>query len=130
MVHRFGYGDVIMGTQTVKSHGNASTHWMLERVTSMALVPLTLWLIYSIVTLGGLTHVDFLIWIKNPTNAGLLAVTILTSFYHAALGLQVVIDDYVSGASGNRVLSSAVRIIFTAMAVASVFFIVEIVYKS
>jgi succinate dehydrogenase / fumarate reductase, membrane anchor subunit len=70
-------------------------HWWAERVTSMALVPLTLWFVISVIRLAGLPRAVVLHWGSHPVNATLLAAMVLTTFHHMQLGLQAVIDDYV-----------------------------------
>ncbi len=70
-------------------------HWWAERVTSVALIPLTLWFVFSVLGLAGHPQVDIAHWIGHPLVAALLVALILASFYHTMLGLQVVIEDYV-----------------------------------
>jgi len=70
-------------------------HWMLQRITAVALVFLTLWFV---ITVLGLMHADYATargTIAQPWNAVLLIALIVTMFRHAVLGLQVVIEDYV-----------------------------------
>lgn len=70
-------------------------HWWQQRVTAIALVVLVLWLVY---TLLGLVHADYATArtvIARPFNAVLLMAFSIAVFWHAALGLQVVIEDYV-----------------------------------
>ncbi|MGF6493910.1 succinate dehydrogenase / fumarate reductase membrane anchor subunit [Luteibacter sp. 621] len=71
------------------------SHWMLQRVTALALVFLTLWFLC---TLLGLLHADYATaraTLARPWNAVLAIAFIVTMFRHAVLGLQVVIEDYV-----------------------------------
>lgn len=70
-------------------------HWIAQRVTAIVLIPLALWFAVSVI---GLSHADyptFKAWMGKPGNASLLLLTMLTVMYHAVLGLQVVIEDYV-----------------------------------
>ena len=67
----------------------------MQRVTAMALVPLMLWLAFSVATLGGLGYAESVAWLRSPTNAVLMLASVLALFYHGMLGLQVVIEDYV-----------------------------------
>mgnify|MGYP004705167963 FL=1 len=70
-------------------------HWWQQRVTAIALVVLVLWLVY---TLLGLVHADYATAravMSRPFNAVLLIAFSIAVFWHAALGLQVVIEDYV-----------------------------------
>ncbi|MBV9736190.1 MAG: succinate dehydrogenase, hydrophobic membrane anchor protein [Acidisphaera sp.] len=71
------------------------SHWWAERVTSIALVPLTVWFILSIYRLAGLSQPDVAHWAASPLHAVLLICLILATFHHMQLGLQVVIEDYV-----------------------------------
>ncbi len=71
-------------------------HWRIERITSIALVPLTLWFIYAMLHLVGAPQQAVAAWAANPVNTVLLLVTIVMTFHHMHLGLQVVCEDYVS----------------------------------
>jgi succinate dehydrogenase / fumarate reductase membrane anchor subunit len=70
-------------------------HWWMQRVTSIALLPLSIWLIFSLTRLMGADYVVVLEWIGNTFNAVLLLAFLTAAFHHAAAGLQVVIEDYV-----------------------------------
>ncbi len=70
--------------------------WRTERITSIALVPLTLWFIYAMLHLAGAPQPAVAAWAGNPINATLLLVLILVTFQHMHLGLQVICEDYVS----------------------------------
>ena len=71
-------------------------HWRTERMTSIALVPLTLWFIYAMLHLAGAPQPVVAAWAGHPVNATLLLVLVLVTFQHMHLGLQVVCEDYVS----------------------------------
>lgn len=70
-------------------------HWWMQRVTSIALLPLSIWLIFSLAGLAGAEYAVVLDWIGNTFNAVLLLAFLTAAFHHAAAGLQVVIEDYV-----------------------------------
>ena len=70
-------------------------HWFMMRVTSIALLPLTLWLVFSLVALAGQSHAVTTAWIGSPFNAMLLLAFLAAAFHHTANGLQVFIEDYV-----------------------------------
>ena len=72
-------------------------HWWMQRVTSIALLPLSIWLIFSLSRLIGAEYVVVLEWIGNTLNAVLLLAFLTAAFHHAAAGLQVVIEDYIRG---------------------------------
>ena len=83
----------------VRGVGSAKSgvhHWYAERVTSIALVPLTLWFVFSMVRLAGAPQEVVAGWAAHPWNAVLLLALIAMTFHHMALGIQVVLEDYVS----------------------------------
>jgi len=76
------------------SHSGTGHFWR-ERVTSVALIPLSLWFAYVMLGLAGANEVTTVQYLALPWNALLMAAFVAISLYHAGLGLQVVIDDYV-----------------------------------
>ncbi len=77
-------------------------HWMAERVTAIALVPLTLWFLFSIMRLLGAPLSSVAGWAGHPVNAALLLALIAMTFHHMQLGLQVVIEDYVDDSRARQ----------------------------
>ena len=77
------------------SAGSGTHHFWHQRVTSLILLPLTFWLIYSLLAVTPLDHAGVTAWMTAPINAVLLLLFLLSLFYHAQLGIQVVIEDYV-----------------------------------
>ena len=71
--------------------------WWMERVTSIALVPLTLWFVVSVLGLLGAPRVAAAGWAAHPVNTVLLLALVIATFQHMALGLQAVIEDYIHG---------------------------------
>jgi succinate dehydrogenase / fumarate reductase, membrane anchor subunit len=82
-------------------------HWWAERITAIALVPLTLWFVMAVIELAGADRAAFVEWVRHPVPAVLLVLLLIATFYHNALGLQVVIEDYV----GNEALRFGLVII-------------------
>ena len=74
---------------------DGTSHWWGQRLSALALIPLTVWFVVSLVAMTGATHGEFLVWASSPVVAGLLVLLILATFWHGALGVQVVIEDYV-----------------------------------
>jgi len=72
-------------------------HWRLQRLTAVALVPLTLWFVVALIRVAPLEHAAAAAWVAAPVNATLLGAFVLALFWHAQLGVQVVIEDYVHG---------------------------------
>jgi succinate dehydrogenase / fumarate reductase, membrane anchor subunit len=69
--------------------------WWAERVTAVALVPLSLWFIASIIAYASSDYVVLITWLKMPLPTCLMILLLIVLFYHSSLGLQVVIGDYV-----------------------------------
>jgi succinate dehydrogenase / fumarate reductase, membrane anchor subunit len=70
-------------------------HWWMQRVTAVALVPLTLWFVIGLIGQFGEDHASMVAWLSGPVTATIAVLTVFALFYHAKLGLQVVIEDYV-----------------------------------
>jgi succinate dehydrogenase / fumarate reductase, membrane anchor subunit len=72
-----------------------SHHWWLQRLTSVALIPLSLWFIFSVIHLSGATHERVIDWMSSPWTMAAMLALIVATFHHLQLGVQVVIEDYV-----------------------------------
>jgi succinate dehydrogenase / fumarate reductase membrane anchor subunit len=72
-----------------------AAHWWAQRVTAVALVPLTLWFMASLLVMARADYDSLRAWITQPFTTVLLVALLFSLFYHALLGLQVVIEDYV-----------------------------------
>lgn len=93
--------------------------WWAERVTSVALVPLTLWFVVSVLLLVGAPQASVHAWAGNPVNAVLLLALVLITFHHMQLGLQVIIEDYIHGESVRMVSQLVMKGITGLLALAS-----------
>jgi succinate dehydrogenase / fumarate reductase membrane anchor subunit len=82
---------------------DGTSHWWAERVSSIALVPLTLWLVFSLVTLPSLDYATVKTWMSFPLTAFLCALLVFTAAYHSYLGTTVVVEDY-AHSPGTRLL--------------------------
>ncbi len=87
-------------------------HWWAQRLTAIALIPLLVWFVASVVTLVGAELIIVREWISGPVNSVLLLSLIVAVFHHAQLGLQVVIEDYVH--TGWLKLASVIAVKFAA----------------
>ena len=72
-----------------------SHHWWRQRVTAIALFPLAFWLALAVADLPNASYQDVMAWVMVPWNSLLLISFIIIGFFHAMLGLQVVIEDYI-----------------------------------
>jgi succinate dehydrogenase / fumarate reductase membrane anchor subunit len=77
------------------STGEGTTHFWRQRLTALVLTPLLLWFCFSLAAMP-VSHATLVAWVAQPAVAVALILLIFANFYHAQLGLQVVIEDYVS----------------------------------
>lgn len=81
-----------------RGHGSAKDgvhHWYAQRASAILLIFMVGWLIFALLRLAGAEHAEAAAFISSPTNAAFLMVLLVSLLYHAMLGLQVVIEDYV-----------------------------------
>ncbi len=106
----------------VRGLGSAHTgtgHWWMQRVTAVVLVPLSWQLLVFLDLTRNAPYQQTIEWLSSPFNGVCIIVWTLAAFYHAALGLQVVIEDYVAK-EGVKIISVwAVNLIFSFLAIAA-----------
>jgi len=115
--------------KTVRGLGSAKDgthHWWAQRLTALALIPLTVWFVASVAALAGADHAVFIAWAGSPLASILLICLILATFHHAQLGLQVVIEDYVHTESVKIAMLIVVKGSAVILAVASVVAVLRI----
>ena len=88
-----GAGSAKQGTQ----------HWWVQRLTSVALVPLSVWFLVSLLTLPSFDHATVVAWMAQSPTALLLILLVLIGTWHSQLGVRVVVEDYVHGAGARTV---------------------------
>jgi succinate dehydrogenase / fumarate reductase membrane anchor subunit len=82
-------------TQGLGSARDGLGHWWMQRMTAVALLPLTLWFAASLIACSRSDYGIFIMWLRKPRTAVLMVLLLIALFYHMALGLQVVVEDYV-----------------------------------
>jgi succinate dehydrogenase / fumarate reductase, membrane anchor subunit len=102
--------------------------WWLQRLTSLALVPLTIWLVVSLLALPALDYATVAGWMHGSLTALLLILTLLTGAWHSQLGLRVVIEDYVHGAGSRTLLLVLALFANVLLAAAGVFAVLRIAF--
>lgn len=108
----------------VLGHGSAGTgtgHWIAQRISAVALVPLTLWFAFSLLTLPTLDFYSVTAWVAAPLNTILLALLVMALAYHSSLGTQVVAEDYVHAPGVRVIVLTILRLAHAALAVAGIF---------
>ena len=103
-------------------------HWWMQRLTALALVPLVLWFVVSVAGLSSLDYPAALVWIGSPSVAVTLVLLIGATFYHAQLGLQVVIEDYIHNEGLKIAALVLVKFAMIILAVASIFAVLKIAF--
>lgn len=107
---------------------DGTAHFWAQRLTAVALIPLTIWFVISIVTLVGAPYEDVAAWLARPVPAILMVLLVVATFHHAQLGLQVVIEDYIHQ-QGLRVASLVlVKLGAAALGFAAVFAVLKIAF--
>ncbi len=95
-------------------------HWWAQRVSAVALVPLSLWFVASLFSLFRAERFEIAEWLSGPVNATLMVLLLGFTFWHAKLGLEVVIEDYVHRECCKRALLIANQLVIAALGAASI----------
>ena len=98
------YRSPLANVRGLGSAKSGTSHWWMQRVTAVALVPLSFWLITFLNLSLTAPYQETIAWITSPFNTVCIVALILAIFYHAALGLQVVIEDYIA-AEGIKIIA-------------------------
>ena len=117
----------------VKGHGAAGTgthHFWYQRLTAMALVPLTLWFVWAVVRYVGAPYADVIAFLGHPVSAVAMLMFVLMALGHALLGLQVVIEDYVPREGPRITLLLVTNFVLLAIAVTCVVAVMRMVVHS
>lgn len=92
--HKGGLKNPMARARNLGSAHEGLHHWIMQRITAILLLPLIYWMAWSAI---GLAHADYatvVAWLSQPCNTILMILSIVALFYHAALGCQVIIEDY------------------------------------
>ncbi len=111
-----GLGSAKLGTE----------HFLMQRLSAILLAPLGIWFCFSIASIPQMDYANFVNWLSSPLSASLMVLTVILCFYHAYLGLQIVIEDYVSDHAIRFASILAVQIICILMSVISVVSVLKI----
>ena len=101
-------------------------HFWVQRVSAVALVPLALWFVFSVAQLAGADYAMVRHWVSAPSVAVMLVLFLASALYHSALGVQVVIEDYIT--SEGLKIASLLMMKFThaVIAAASIFAVLKV----
>lgn len=117
----------VLGAGSAK---DGTSHWWAQRVSAVALIPLTLWFLFSLLLLPELDYVTVRTWLAVPMSSffAVLLVAVLT--YHSYLGTAVVVEDYVHTHGTKLLLMLSLRFAYVLCGGASIFAILRIAFGS
>ena len=101
-------------------------HWWMQRLTAIALIPLTLWFIISIASLNSASYAETVNWLSIPLVSIFMILLISSTLYHALLGVQVVVEDYIHQEGFKFLLLIGLKFIFLTLGVIAVFSLLKI----
>jgi len=117
-------------TKRVKGLGTAKHgfgHWWMQRLTAVFMIPLGIWFMYSLMSMENTSADSLIMWLNDPMSAVLMALWTITVVYHATLGLQVIIEDYISGKKLALTLLVLLKFAMVIMLVATFFSLFKLV---
>lgn len=103
-------------------------HWWMQRLTSVALVPLSIWFVVSLLSLPSFDHATVVAWMGQSWTALLLILFVLVAAWHSQLGVRVVVEDYVHGAGARTVTLVSVMFAHTLIGAAGVFAVLRVAF--
>jgi len=115
----------------VKGLGSAkegTDHFWVQRLTAIAMIPLVIWIAFSVARLPSMSQADIHAWLASPFASVMMILFLITSFWHARLGLQMVIEDYVSNHAVRTASIIAVTFACVALGVTGVFSVLRIAF--
>jgi succinate dehydrogenase / fumarate reductase membrane anchor subunit len=105
-------------------------HWWAQRVSAVALVPLTLWFLFSLLLLPGLDYATVKVWLSLPISGFLTVLLLAVSTYHSYLGTTVVVEDYVHSAGMKVLTLLTLRFLYVLVCGAGIFAILRVMLGS
>jgi succinate dehydrogenase / fumarate reductase membrane anchor subunit len=115
----------VLGLGTAK---DGVGHWWSQRVTAVALVVLSLWFVSALLRLDDLNYALVTAWVAKPVNSVLLSLLVGTAVYHSQLGVQVVVEDYVTGNGAKVVTMLLVNFVHIALGALGIFAVLKIAF--
>jgi len=104
------------------------SHWWLQRLTAVALVPLSLWFVGAVVYLSHASSAAVVGWMSSPAVAIALVIFLFSIFYHSQLGLQIIIEAYVHGEFVRLVSVTLMKFLHVVAAVAAIFAVLHLAF--
>lgn len=103
-------------------------HFWVQRVSALALIPLTLWFVFSVAQLAGGDYYAVRHWVSAPSVAVVLVLFLASALYHSVLGVQVVIEDYAGGDAARLTLLLLSKFFHAIVAAAAIFAVLKVAF--
>lgn len=115
------------GTGSAK---NGTGHFWHQRLTALGLIPLVVWFCFSLASLAAMDYASITLWLASPVSAVLMICALIAVFFHASMGIQVVIEDYVSDHATRTGAIVLVQLLCALLGVTGVFSVLKIAIGS
>jgi succinate dehydrogenase / fumarate reductase membrane anchor subunit len=120
-----------LGAALGKGSAHSGTaHWWAQRVSAVALIPLTLWFLLSLLMLPDLEYLTVRAWLAAPLSAFLALLLVVVLAYHAELGTSVVTEDYVHAAGMRTLILLLLRFTYVLVAGLSILAILRVTFAA
>jgi succinate dehydrogenase / fumarate reductase membrane anchor subunit len=117
----------VLGTGSAK---DGSARWWAERLSAVALIPLTLWFFFSLLILPALDYTTMHAWLSVPLSGFLAVLLVAVLTYHSFLGTTVVVEDYVHASGAKLFLMLSLRFLYVLCGGAGIFAVLRIAFGS
>lgn len=124
------YATPLKRAKGLGSAHEGTDHWMKQKITAILNIPLVLWFVWSIINLQGASHAEFIVWQAQPANAVLMIMLIISVLYHAKLGSQVVVEDYISTEWFKMMKLIGQKIFFFGLGIMCIFCVLKIAFTA
>tara|TARA_B100000965_G_C19277532_1_gene620113 strand:+ start:148 stop:480 length:333 start_codon:yes stop_codon:yes gene_type:complete len=88
---------------------NYTNKWIMQRVTAIILVPLTFWFVYQCTLLSSYEYVEIRVFFFSKLNSSLFLILIIAMFYHAKLGNETIVEDYIKSHSLKKIIKLSIN---------------------
>ncbi|MDD5394261.1 MAG: succinate dehydrogenase, hydrophobic membrane anchor protein [Thiothrix sp.] len=103
-------------------------HWWMQRLTAVALTPLTLWMVFAVAAHAGDDYASVAAWFAQPMTTTLLTLFVFTTFLHAAQGLTVIIEDYLHHEGAKFAALIGMKLVLVLLGVSSTLSILRVAF--
>ncbi len=115
----------VKGLGTAK-HGFG--HWWMQRMTAVLLIPTGLFVLINLLRLDAISAQAVVVWMQNPINAIILLLFTMAASYHGALGLQVVVEDYVGSHTWQLILQYLIKLTMILLIMVNIYSVSSVLF--